>query len=58
VQATFAQIENALQDIGGVLDNTWWQRVRRGWTRYTEENELENLATPQGACCNHPPPRG
>lgn len=57
IQATFAQIEDAIKEFGDVLDNAWWQRFRRGWTRYTEDNELRNLATPQGACCNRPPPR-
>jgi len=56
-QATFAQIERSLENIGFILDDAWWRRFKRGLIKYIESNELENLATPQVACCNRPPPR-
>lgn len=57
LQLTLRQIEASLSKNGVQLNNGWWQRIRRGWLHNTEENELDNLAMPQGACCNRPPPR-
>jgi len=54
---TLAQIEQALNELGVTLDNGWWRRFRRGWIHNAEQNELDNLASPPGACCNRPPPR-
>jgi len=57
LQLTLTQIERALDRRGFPLDSGWWQKLRRAWMRTTEENELDNLATPASACCNRPPPR-
>jgi len=54
---TLAQIERSLVELGVELDNSWWQQFRRGWMHNTEQNELDNLASTPGACCNRPPPR-
>jgi YHS domain-containing protein len=58
LQLTLTQIERSLDKQGFPLDNGWWQRLRLSWMRNTEQTELDNLATPAGACCNRPPPRG
>ncbi len=52
------QIESALRDAGMQLSNSWWQRLKRNWIHYTEENELDNLTTAASACCNRPPAKG
>jgi len=56
MQITQAGIEQLLNELGVPLDNSWWQRARRGWTHNAEENELDNLARGDGACCNRSPP--
>jgi len=56
LQVTQSRIEQALIELKVELDNGWWQRVRRGWVRDTENNELQNLARGTGACCNRAPP--
>lgn len=57
LQLTLKQLETFLSKKEVQLDTTWWQRIQRAWIHNTEENELYNLALPQGACCNRPPPR-
>ena len=57
LQVTLAQVERALGELRVTLDNGWWPRFRRAWSRDTEQNELDNLASPPSACCNRPPPR-
>jgi YHS domain-containing protein len=57
LQLTLRQVESSLNKIETQLDNGWLQRIQRAWIHNTEENELDNLAMPQGACCNRPPPR-
>jgi len=57
LQLTSAQVENALRATAIILDDGWWQRVRRAWIRDTERNELNNLAARPAACCNRAPPR-
>jgi len=52
------QIEGALAKAGATLAGGWTERLRRRWVRYTEENELDNLAAGEGACCNKPPAKG
>lgn len=56
LQVTQARIEQELNALKVELANGWWQRVRRGWVRDAETNELANLASGSGACCNRPPP--
>jgi copper chaperone CopZ len=31
-----------------------WQRLKRGWTHYTERNERDNLTTATTPCCSNP----
>lgn len=57
MQVTQLRIEQALNELAVMLDNGWWQRLRRGAVHNAEENELSNLASAPGACCNRPPPR-
>lgn len=56
LQLTLMQIERSLNEVDIELDNSWWQRLRRSWTHNTEKNELDNLASTPGTCCNRPPP--
>jgi len=57
LQVTQAGIEQLLIKLETALDNSWWQRLRRGWVHNAEQNELSNLVRGTGACCNQPPPR-
>ena len=55
LEATAAQIEQALTMAGAGLGTGWSARLKRGWVNYTEETELENLAAGDAPCCNRPP---
>ena len=52
------QIETVLEKSGACMGAGWAERLKRGWVHYTEENELDNLATGDAACCNKPPAKG
>jgi len=52
------QIEAALEQAGVAVSSSWLERLKRSWIHYTEENELDNLATGEAACCNKPPAKG
>jgi len=58
LEATAEQIEKELVQAGSELETGWSTRLKRGWINYTEENELDNLATGDSACCNKPPAKG
>jgi len=58
LQITASQIEEALSRAGALMGAGWGGRLKRGWIHYTEENELDNLATGDAACCNKPPAKG
>lgn len=53
LQATEAQIEEAMARAGAVLGHGWSERLRRAFVQYLEDTELENLsgsAPPGGHC--------
>jgi len=52
------QIEEALVTAGASMGSGWAERLKRGWVHYTEENELDNLAASDSACCNKAPGKG
>ncbi len=55
LEATAEQIETDIAQVGVKLGTGWAGRLKRGWIHYTEENELDNLAVTNTACCNKPP---
>ncbi len=58
LEATAEQVEKTIEQAGNKLGNGWSARLKRGWVHYTEETELDNLATDGAACCNKPPAKG
>jgi len=52
------QIEAVLVKAGASMGSGWSERLKRGWVHYTEENELDNLAADDAACCNKAPSKG
>jgi YHS domain-containing protein len=56
LEATAAQIGREIEQAGAKVGKGWAARLKRGWVRYTEETELENLAAGDAPCCNRPPP--
>jgi len=58
LEITAGQIEATLVRAGALMGSGWAERLKRGWIHYTEENELDNLATGESACCNKPPTKG
>ena len=45
-------IERWMTEAGFVLDDSLRERIRRGWIRYTEENELDALRSRPLSCCD------
>jgi len=58
LEITAEQIEATLMRAGALMGTGWAERLKRGWIHYTEETELDNLATGESACCNKAPSRG
>ncbi|WP_171966482.1 hypothetical protein [Mariprofundus micogutta] len=54
-QCTAKQVEEGLRQAGVQLGEGWADKFKRGWMRYTEENELDNLLEQPKACCNRSP---
>lgn len=48
------KVEEIIKQQGLALKGSLWQRLKRNWTHFTEENELENAHTPSAPCCSHP----
>ena len=57
LQLNLLQVERTLNEVDIQLDNSWWQKLWRGWVHETEQNELDNLAAGPVVCRNCPPPR-
>ncbi len=47
------KIEEILQKQGIQIDNTFFEKMKRGWNHYTEQNELDNLHL-NPSCCSNP----
>ncbi len=45
-------IERCMVQAGFVLDDSVMERVKRGWIRYTEENEIDALRLNPRSCCD------
>jgi YHS domain-containing protein len=58
LEVTVGQIEATLVRAGALMGSGWSERLKRGWIHYTEETELDNLATGESACCNKSPTKG
>jgi len=49
LEATAEQLEQVMSDAGAALGSDWPARLKYGWVHYTEETELNNLATGRAA---------
>ncbi len=54
LKVTQEDIEKRIMDLGLVLDMGLWQRFKRGWIHFTEENERDNLTAKAHSCCEDP----
>ena len=54
IKVTQKDIEKSIVGMDFLLDNGLWQRFRRGWVHFTEENERDNLASKPTSCCEDP----
>ncbi len=55
LEVTAEQLERAISDVGETLGSGWSARLKHGWVHYTEENELNNLASDTASCCSKAP---
>jgi len=54
MKVTFEEIEKWLVDSEIFISNGLFDRWKRGWTRFTEQNELDNLSAKPTSCCDDP----
>ncbi len=47
-------IEQRMMEVGFVLDNGFWQKFKRGWAHFAEENERDNLTARPSSFCEDP----
>lgn len=45
-------IERCMSEAGFVLDDTFKERVKRGWVHFTEENEQAEFKSGPAPCCD------
>lgn len=50
----FGQIEQMLADWGFPPAGQWWQRARRAWYGFLDENARDNARAGSGSCCSKP----
>lgn len=50
----FQDLEELLNDIGYAPDTRFFHSVKRGWIRFTEQNEIDNMKH-VAHCCSKPP---
>lgn len=48
-------IEKAMAEAGGRPAGGIFEKIRRSWMRFTDENRLSNAEVPSHGCCNRPP---
>ena len=51
---TFEAIEQLISKAGLELSNNWTEKFKRGMSKFTEQNELDNLNAPVSSCCDDP----
>lgn len=54
IKVSELDIEKKMVDLGFVLDSGLWERFKRGWVQFTEENEKDNLTAEHTSCCSDP----
>lgn len=54
LKVTFEEIEKRISNSGISLSNNLFDRWKRSWTRFTEQNELDNLSAKPTSCCGDP----
>jgi copper chaperone CopZ len=50
----FEAIEQLISKAGLELSNNWTEKFKRGMSKFTEQNELDNLNAPVSSCCDDP----
>jgi hypothetical protein len=45
-------IERWLAEAGFLLDDSYKERLKKGWIHYTEDNELDALKAKAHSCCD------
>lgn len=53
-KTNFEGIEKLLINLKIELSNNWNDRLKRGMVKFTEKNELDNLAIKPHSCCEDP----
>ncbi len=51
---TLKEIVDRIENSGIHLRRSLWNRWKRSWQYYMEQNERENLNTPTAPCCSNP----
>ena len=51
---TLKQIVDRIENSGIPIRKNLWDKWKRSWQYYMEQNEHENLNTPTAPCCSNP----
>ncbi len=51
---SFEAIEKLISESGLILSNKWTDKFKRGMSKFTEQNELDNYNAPVSSCCDDP----
>jgi len=54
LKVTFEEIEKWLVDSNIIFSKGFLDRWKRGWSKFTEQNELDNLLAKPTSCCDDP----
>lgn len=54
-QQNYQNIVDTMGKSGFLPLDSWWNRVKGNWYRFSDENARNNAKAPPPACCNKPP---
>lgn len=54
LKVTFEEVEKWLADLEIFFSKGLFDRWKRGWAKFTEQNELDNLSAKPTSCCDDP----
>lgn len=54
MKINFETIERSIKELGFGLSHRLKEKFKRGMAKFTEQNELDNIAAPPSSCCSDP----
>lgn len=54
-QQNYRNIVETMEKTGFPPLDSWWNRLKRNWYQFSDENARDNAKAPPPACCSKPP---